>query len=316
MGWLGTACGDAAPQSKRGVSRPLAICGCLTPASPVLEACIVFPLSATRLKDTPVRPALLTLLFSGAAALAAPATAGSFVVGAPKDEAAIRAIVASGQETVAGHRAADLDWENAFGVRYGDLAKREAFYGAVVAPLQTSATDTILETRVRFLTPTVAIVDTYKHLVGQLDIATHVRGPDRWIRATDILKKDDGAWTIVAKRIADLRYPWYRHYDAIPAAAALPPGSLSAYAGAFVRPDGGALGVVSVAGDHLVLKTERKSWVVVPTSTADFLAFDPNDLAEYQKIHFTIDKTGQVSLAATDEAGDPILTAVKVAAPR
>jgi hypothetical protein len=143
-----------------------------------------------------------------------------------------------------------------------------------------------------------------------------VRGPDRWIRATDILKKDDGGWTLVAERIADLRYPWRRHYDAIPAAAALPAGALSAYAGAFARPDGKALGVVSVAGDHLLLNTEHKTWVVVPTSTADFLAFDPDDLAEHQKIHFTIDKAGSVDLAATDEACDPILTAVKVAAPR
>jgi hypothetical protein len=73
-----------------------------------------------------VRPVVLALLFSGAAALATPAAAGSFVVGAPGDEAAIRAIRASRQETVAGHRAADLDWENAFGIRYDDRAKREA----------------------------------------------------------------------------------------------------------------------------------------------------------------------------------------------
>jgi hypothetical protein len=172
------------------------------------------------------------------------AVAGSFAVGTPADEAAI---LASGQETVAGHRAPNLDWENAFGIRYDDLAKREAFYGAVVAPLQKSTTDTVLETRIRFLTPTVALADTYEHLVGQLDVATHVRGADRWIRATDILKKENGAWTLVAGRIADLRYPWYRHYDAIPSAAPLPANVLAAYAGAYTRADGKPLDMLKVS---------------------------------------------------------------------
>jgi hypothetical protein len=66
----------------------------------------------------------------------------------------------------------------------------------------------------------------------------------------------------------------------------------------------------------LPLTTAHRLYVVVPTSANDFLAFDPNDLAEYQRFRFTVNEAGAVCLAAADEVGDPILTATKAAAAR
>jgi hypothetical protein len=70
-----------------------------------------------------------------------------------------------------------LDWENAFGIRYTDLKKRDAFYAQIVKPLQTSDTDTTLEIKIRALAPGVAVADEYWHIVGQLDTTTRKPGP-------------------------------------------------------------------------------------------------------------------------------------------
>ncbi len=76
------------------------------------------------------------------------------------DEEAIRAIVESRDKQVV-HSAPDLDWENAFGVRKNTLSELQAFLDEHLAPTLTEAQRTILETRVRFITPDLALADEY-----------------------------------------------------------------------------------------------------------------------------------------------------------
>ena len=66
-------------------------------------------------------------------ALSAQSPSTSFVAVTPADDAAIRAIVASqsaSQEDP--HVASDLDWENAFGIRYTNLKKRDDWFNVNV----------------------------------------------------------------------------------------------------------------------------------------------------------------------------------------
>jgi hypothetical protein len=222
------------------------------------------------------------------------------------DEAAIRAIFTSDDQSAASHRAADLDWENAFGIRYTDSRKREAFYSGNVTPLQATSTEQSLEVKVHFIGPTLAVADVYKHRVGQLDVATHKPGPDRWIRVTAVLEKRDLVWTEVLERIADLRLPYYVHYDSLPAAVPVPPRTLAGYAGVYHDSAGKPFATVSAVGDHLVLKTARRAYIVTPTSARTFLSFDPDDLAEYDKVTFATDPAGRVTLSLTDMVDVPI----------
>ena len=245
------------------------------------------------------------------ATAASATTPASSIPGAPADEAAIRAIFLSEDKAGSAHRAADLDWENAFGVRYTDLAKRDAFYGANVTPLQSASVERRLEVKIRFFNPTLAVADVYKRRVGQLDVATHKPGPDRWLRVTAVLEKCDGAWIEVLERIADLRLPWYVHYDAIPAAVPVPAQTLARWAGAYHDVAGQPYATVSVAAGHLVMDTGRRSYVVVPTSADAFLSFDPDDLAEYDKIAFATDSAGHVKLTLTDMVDAPVIVLTK-----
>ncbi len=172
------------------------------------------------------------------------------------------------------------------GIRYFDLKKRDAFYGAVVKPQFKTATATTLETRVRFVTPSVAVADTYWHVVGQVYGGETKPGPDRWGRTTYIFEKDNGAWTEVIERVADLRLPYYKHLDAMPVAAAIPLSRLSAYAGHYRGTPRDA--DVAVTGDHLTITMKRGPLIAIPQSETDFLAFfGPDDTAEYYKVRFS-----------------------------
>jgi len=166
---------------------------------------------------------LLLSAFLALPSVIAHAESFPFAAGSAQDGAAIRAIVA---DAAAGrpnsHFAANLDWENAFGIRCTDLAKRNAFYHAVVSPLQKDDTDTTLEVKSRFLDAGTAVADEYWHTVGRLDVTTHKPGPDRWGRTTYIFSKRSGSWTEVLERVADLRLAWYPHYDALPKPAPIP----------------------------------------------------------------------------------------------
>jgi hypothetical protein len=209
------------------------------------------------------------------------------------DEAEIRAYLQKDEaETPFVRSAPDLDWENAFGIRYNDLAKRDAFYGAVVAPLQVGDTGGTLEVRVHFLGPSFAVADEYWREVGQRDADTFERGPDRWGRTTYIFEKAGGKWTEVMERVADLRMAYYRHYDALPAPAPLPEATLIALEGTFRFPRRSF--TLSRAGDHFAIvrrsatnPAETKAMVGIPISSSSVLLFDPKDLAEYLRLDFS-----------------------------
>jgi hypothetical protein len=235
----------------------------------------------------------------------------SFVPGTAADEAAIRSILAREETGDRSQLPNDLDWENAFGVRYRDETKRAAFYHAAVDPLQTNTSKAILETRIEFVTPTVAIADVYGHRVGQIDQATGKPGADRWGRNTYVFKKEDGAWIEVAERVADLRFPWYKHYDTLPAAFPVPATTLASYAGIYESAPGRKLGQISVEGDHLIFTSAKRSCTAIPASVTDFLAFRPEDLAEYQVITFSRDSSGKLILSLADESGKVVVTATK-----
>ncbi len=241
-------------------------------------------------------------------------SAGSFITGSKEDETVIRQIVqAEAADKPEPRVAADLDWENAFGIRYNDLKKMRAFYGEVVSPLQKDDTDSTLEVKVKFLTPEVAVADEYWHIVGQLDVKTKEAGPDRWGRTTYIFKKENGTWTDVMERVADLRSPYYKHYDELPAAAVLPAGTLASYTGVYERKAGDKLATITVSGDHLTLATKRHSQVLIPTAATQFLLFDPEDLAEYGKVTFIPAKDGGMTLSTSDASGEHLedLTRIK-----
>jgi len=209
------------------------------------------------------------------------------------DEAEIRAYLQRGEaETPFVKEAPDLDWENAFGIRYNNLAKRDAFYGAVVAPLQVGDTGGTLEVRVRFVGPSVAVADEYWHEVGQRDVDTLKRGPDRWGRTTYILEKVDGKWVEVIERVADLRLAYYRHYDALPASAPLSDAAMAQFEGTF-RFRRSTLTLVRSADRFIVTKRlitnpeEPTTLVGIPTSASTALIFDPSDIAEYSTMEYS-----------------------------
>jgi hypothetical protein len=209
------------------------------------------------------------------------------------DEAEIRAYIQKGEAgTPFVKEAPDLDWENAFGIRYNNLAKRDAFYSTAVAPLQEGDTGGTLEVRVRFVGASLAVADEYWHEVGQRDVDTLKRGPDRWGRTTYILQKADGKWTEIIERVADLRLAYFRHYDALPVSAPLSDVSFAKLEGTF-RFRRSTLTLTRAADRFTVIRrsianpAERTTLVGIPTSASTVLIFDPSDLAEYSTMEFS-----------------------------
>jgi Domain of unknown function (DUF3471) len=236
----------------------------------------------------------------------------SSVTGTKEDEAAIRAVVATqSADQPDPHVAADLDWENAFGIRYFDLQKRNAFYNSIVKPGMKNSTDSSLEVKVKFVEPTVAVADEYWHLAGQVYPGDTKPGADRWGRTTYIFKKENGTWIEVMERVADLRSPYYKHYDAIPAAAPVPPDTLASYAGTYEVAPGRKVAQISVDGDHLTIVNPRGTYRAVPVSSTEFLSFDPNDLAEYYRVTFAKDGDAGVTLTLARASGETLAKATK-----
>jgi len=209
------------------------------------------------------------------------------------DEAEIRAYIQNGEaETPFVKEAPDLDWENAFGIRYNNLAKRDAFYSAAVAPLQVGDTGGTLEVRVRFVGPSLAVADEYWHEVGQRDVDTLKRGPDRWGRTSYILQKTDGKWTEIIERVADLRLAYYRHYDALPAPAPLSDAAFAKLEGTFrfrrsTLTLARAADRFTVTRRSIVNPAERATLVGIPISSSTVLIFDPSDIAEYSTMEYS-----------------------------
>ncbi|MGA2536588.1 MAG: hypothetical protein ABSF53_11270 [Terracidiphilus sp.] len=228
----------------------------------------------------------LALSSSGSAVGQSPAS--SFVEGSSSDEAAVRAIVASqsaDKEDV--HVAPDLDWENAFGIRYTNLKKRNDWFDKNIKPQFKDAQNTSLEVKVRFLEPTVAVADEYWRVVGQVYAGETKPAADRWGRTTYIFKKVNGAWTEVLERVADLRAGYFKHYESLPAGVPVESSVLSSYAGKYEKAPGKPYADISVAGDRLAITTHRGNFVGIPVSATEFLVFDPNDLADYFKLVFS-----------------------------
>jgi hypothetical protein len=221
------------------------------------------------------------------------------------DEAAIRAFIAKNETATASVREApNLDWENAFGLRYSNVVKRDAFYGAVVAPLQAGDTGGTLEVRVAFVDPTVAVADEYWHEIGQRDVETRKPGPDRWGRTTYIFKKINGTWIEVIERVADLRLAYYRHYTTLPTPAKLPPGALTALAGTYQFPNRFTL-TLTVNGDRFRVTTTSRAQtgtiVGIPMSPSTILIFRTDDLAEYH----ILSVAGRAAVLSVDGDNDP-----------
>ena len=245
-------------------------------------------------------------------ALSAQSPSNSFVAATSADEAAIRAIVTSqsaSQEDP--HVASDLDWENAFGVRFINLKKRNDWFNTNIKSQFKDATDETLEVKIRLLEPTVAVADEYWHIAGQVYAGATKPGADRWGRTTYIFKKENGTWTEVMERVADLRGTYFKHYDKLPAAVPLPAATLTSYAGTYeVAP--GRTFTIEVFGDHLSLTSRGKTYTAIPASPTEFLGFQGDDTSSYQKLSFTIAPGAMPRVAMSYADGTPIATATKV----
>jgi hypothetical protein len=252
------------------------------PLSPISEWTRVAPILA-----------ILVNVLAGCASWQEGTSSGTASSARGTDEAEIREYIKKGEaETPFVKEAPDLDWENAFGIRYNNLTKRDAFYREAVAPLQVGDTGGTLEVKVRFVGPSLAVADEYWHEVGQRDVDTLKRGPDRWGRTTYILQKADGKWTEIIERVADLRLAYYRHYEALPASVPLSDGAMAKLGGTF-RFHRATLTLDRAADRFIVTRRlianpeERSTLVGIPTSASTVLIFDPSDLAEYSIMEYS-----------------------------
>lgn len=129
----------------------------------------------------------------------------------PGEEMAIRRILddlsrafeARDAELYARHFAEDADWENAFGGRARGRSEIQTFISRVY-PLFARSAQTLLETRVRFVTPDVAVADVDREITGQVS-TRGVPLPPRRVRTTHVLRREEGEWRIDVFRVADLR---------------------------------------------------------------------------------------------------------------
>ena len=258
---------------------------------------------------------LCALLLFSFALCAAQSHSNSFIQGTPADEAAIRSIVASqSADKEDPHVAADLDWENAFGIRYTDLKKRNDWFNANIKSQFKDATNETLEVKIRFLDPSVAVADEYWHVAGQVYSGETKPGADRWGRTTYIFKKESGAWIEVMERVADLRAAYFKHYDALPAATPVDPKTLASYAGKYVAGEQ-QLAEISVSGDHLRVLRHDQTFMAIPISSTEFLSFNPDDPASYLKMTFAAAHSASreaVTLTLSRPSGDVVASASRV----
>ena len=251
-----------------------------------------------------------TWILCGCASWQTGAPSASASVNHGADETEIRSYLKNGEAATAFvSEASDLDWENAFGIRYDNLVKRDAFYGAVVAPLQLGDSGGTLEVRIRFIGPSFAVADEYWREVGQRDADTLKRGPDRWGRTTYIFQKADGKWSELVERVADLRLAYYRHYDTLPAPAPLPDAAMTTLRGTYRFPH--TVLTLIRARDRFIVTQRRKvdpsrstTLVGIPMSSSEILIFNPNDLAEYRKLDL-VDGIPSISRCGDDPALPP-----------
>ncbi len=245
------------------------------------------------------------ILFALASQAQAPS---SFAPGTKEDEAQIIAILKSSaidEPTL--QVAPDLDWENAFGVRYSNLEKRNAFYKKYVTPNQKDAPFEKLEIKIKFVENNVAYADEYWHEAGQLDQKTGKPGPDRWGRTTYLFTKHNGTWSEVMERVADLRLPYFKHYETMPEPVKVAPEMLASYAGSYETDAHKLHTEIKWKGDLLEVATEGfEPSVGIATSQAEFLMMNPNDVAEYYKGVFSKAADGTIELTLLSFTDKPI----------
>src|SRR5262249_36658903 len=131
-----------------------------------------------------------------------------------EDEATIRTVVeATSISRLVGNAdrteyeryiATDIDWENAFGVHKKGLAELLDYLHQVVAPNVANTREIPQELRIQFLAPGFAFADRYVHLLAQ-DAPEGEGVPERRLRITYLLKKDQAQWKVIVIRMADLR---------------------------------------------------------------------------------------------------------------
>ena len=234
----------------------------------------------------------------------------SFTTGTSEDEAAIRKTISA--DDFSAQTAANLDWENAVGGRYNDLQKLKAFVGTGLKRIQGSAAYTRLETKIRFIDPSVAVADEYWCLVGQIDPGTGKPIHDRWGRTTYVLKKSNGIWTLVLERIADLVSPWYQHFTSLPSPAPIAAATLARYTGTYEAKSGLAY-EISVAGDRLTVKAPGVVGVAIPQSESEFYYFrDQSDPGNHRFIKFSTSPDGIMTATIAGPENDRPLSLKKM----
>ena len=233
---------------------------------------------------SPVLCLMLALVIYQPSRVTAQVPRQSFVTGAAEDEAAIRRVLALGPESKQ-HAAVDLDWENAFGVRFNSFDTLNAFLTKRLGPTEANATLTTLETKIRFVDPSIAVADAYIRLVGQINRNTGKTLPERWIRETYVLKKFGDNWILILERVADLRAPWYRHFTSLPSPVSV--STLGLYVGTYeARP--GLRYQISRDVSHLVVKTSEGTGIAIPGSDTKFFYFrDPSVPGNYHLFIFS-----------------------------
>ena len=115
------------------------------------------------------------------------------------------------------------------------------------------------------------------------------------------------------ERVADLRAPYFKHYDKLPAAAPVPAPTLASYVGTYAG-DGKKM-TISVSGDHLTLKSltsDNRFTDVIPVSATQFQSFDPDDLAEYFVLSFANGEEGHASLTIAYPGGEVLHVLTRV----
>jgi hypothetical protein len=76
---------------------------------------------------------------------------------------------------------------------------------------------------------------------------------------------------MVVQRIADLRLPYFKHFDRIPTAAPVPAAILASYVGNYESAPGRTEEEITVSGDHLTIAFPKKKEIAIPTSETEFL---------------------------------------------